>query len=139
MDVAGVDHQHAVLAVVGVGHRLPGLALVEKPQGAGQLPDLVGVDTVDVERRVGHDEVAALDQFWLFVVEAVADAEVTFEDGHGEVHACQVGVGFGLFLTVEDAALVRFGVALQFDEVAGLDEHAAGAAGGVEDGAAVRL
>ena len=70
----------------------------------------------------------------VIAVDVAAVAAVAFQPLHGEVEAAQAAGFVGLF----DAAEGRFGggvLLMLGDEARRLHEHAAGAAGGVEDSA----
>ena len=109
-------------------------------RGDAEAPARVGLQAggapvLGVEGRVGEDVVGA--QVGVEVaVEAVGvfGAEVAVDAAQGEVHASEAPGG-GVTLLAEDLEVAV--AAAVFDEEAfALDEHAAGAAGGVVDGAA---
>ena len=100
-----------------------------------------GIDLVHVERRIRHHIVTAAVQIVGVVVKGISliagfDDAVEPVDRH--VHQAELGVVLHLLLAVEG----HRGVGLHasgVDEVTGLDKHAATAAGGVKEYAAVGL
>ena len=115
--------------------------LVHARQAEGQARvalDALGVDQVHVEGRIGHHEVALADQGVLVLVVGDGLGDLAFQPVDGEVHLGDADGVAVLLLAVEDDLLRRV-PALVLDEVAGLDEHAARAAGRVEDNAVVGL
>ena len=99
------------------------------------------VHGVDVERRIGEDEVEPAGGVVRVVVVAVdvaAVADVAFQPVDGEVHAAEAAGFVGLL----DAVDGEFGGGVLLvlrHEPGGLDEHAARTAGGVEDAPVVGL
>src|SRR5258708_37206980 len=57
---------------------------------------------------------------------------------HGQIHFCNSNGIAVLFLSIENNSF-RSVLPFLLDEVAGLDEHATGAAGGIEDRSMIRL
>ena len=96
------------------------------------------VDPIDVERRIGHHEVEPADAVVEVLVVAVALADLAREPVDGEVHLRQPHRLARLLLAVDRELLARR-PAVALDEVGGVDEHAARAAGRVEDPAVERL
>ncbi len=130
--------------VVAVGDLL---VLVDARQAERQAAvglHLLRVHHVHVERRVGHDEVAGANerfpvtQLMDVLVKGVRLADVALEPMHGQVHLGQADGGGGLLLAEEGHALHRL-LPPPLDKVAGLYEHAARTAGGIEDDAMVGL
>ena len=95
---------------------------------------LLGIDQVYVERRIGHHEIAATEQVVLVLIEGVSLANVTLQPMHSQIHPGQANRGGGLLLPVE-GDLVAGVLSLALDKMAGLHEHAAGTASGIEDDA----
>ena len=148
----------------GVGHDEAGAALVVQ-RGVEELnPEVIGVvgarqaegeaaagadhvlqpllvHGVDVERRIGEDEVELAGGVVRVVVVAVdvaAVADVAFQAVDGEVQAAEAAGFVGLL----DAVDGEFGGGVLLvlgHEARGLDEHAAGTARGVEDAPVVGL
>ena len=118
-----------VVGVVGLGEA------EREPLVAGEL---VLVDLVDVERRVGHDEVERADGVVGVLVVAVGQADVAREAVEGEVHLGQRDRDFLLLLAV-DGQLAGGRLVVALDELGALDEHAARPAGRVVDPAVERL
>ena len=124
--------------IIGVGDLL---LLVHTRQPEGQPPvvlHLFGIHHIHVERRIGHDEIALAPDGMDILVEGVRFPDVSFQTVDGEVHLGQPDGCGGLLLAVE-SDLVAGLLPLPLDEVAGLHEHAARAAGGVENDAVVRF
>ena len=97
---------------------------------------------VDVERRIGQDEVEAADRVVRVVVVAVdvaAVADVALEAVHREVHAAEAAGLVGLLDAVDRRARAAGFFWCSATNRARLHEHAARAAGGVEDAAVERL
>ena len=118
-----------VVRVVGLGHA------EGEPLVAGEL---VLLDLVDVERRVGHDVVEGTDGAVRVLVVAVGLPDVAGEAVQGEVHLRQRDGVLGL-LRAEDRELAGGGLVVALDELRALHEHAARATRGVEDAALERL
>ena len=117
------------------------LVLVHARQAEGQARvalDALGIHQVHVERRIGHHEVALADQRVLVLVVGDGLGDLSLQPVDGEVHLGDADGVAVLLLAVEDDLLRRV-AALVLDEVAGLHEHAARAAGRVEHGAVVGL
>ncbi len=113
--------------------------LVDAGQAEGQARvglDLVGVDLVDVEGRIGHDVVGLADQFVRVFVVGDGLLDVAFQAVDGQIHLGQADGG-GVFLQAAEGEFFRGAVAVLFDDAGALHEHAAGAAGRVEHGAAL--
>ena len=94
----------------------------------------LGLDLVHVKRRIGHDVITATRQVVRVMVEGVgfvAGLNDAVQPMHGQIHLTQLGVVFHLFLTIKGHGVVgpQSGA---LHEVAGLHEHAAAAAGGVQ-------
>ena len=105
----------------------------QTPAVAGLAFHLLGIHAIDIERRVGHDEVALANEVVHLVVEGVALTDVGgIQPVHHQIHARQLGVGVTLFLAVEGDGVVGLLVAHVFDEVAGLHEHARRSTGWVQ-------
>ena len=96
------------------------------------------VHLVDVERRIGHDEVALAEQLVRVLVVGDGLVDVTFEAVHGEVHVGEADRRRVLLHAEEGRPFGRVEVHA-FDEVRALHEHPARAAGRVEHAAVVRL
>ena len=96
---------------------------------------------VHVEGRVGEDVVEGAEALVRVVVVGVGLLDGAAEAVHREVHLGEVDGFEGLFLSAdEDVVVAGLEVAAVLgDELGGLDKHAAGAAGRVEDAAAVGL
>ncbi len=97
----------------------------------------------DVERRIGEDEVG-LEVRKAVVVEGVALLDLTLDAADGQVHLGQPPGGVVRLLAVNrdvgtSAAAVAVAGRVGTDELDRLHEHAAGAAAGVVDAAAVGL
>lgn len=122
-----------VVRIVGAGEA-EGVAA----SGTDGVGEAFLVDGVDVEGRVREDEVE-LPRGGVGVV-VVADGllDIPLEAVDSEVHAAEVGGG-AFFLLAEDGELLGGVLPMLGDEAGTLDEHAAGAAGGVEDVAVVGL
>ena len=144
----------------GVGHDEAGAALGVQRRVEELNPEVVGVvgarqaegeaaaradhvlepllvHRVDVERRIGEDEVELAGGVVRVVVVAVdvaAVADVAFQAVHGEVQAAEAA-GFVGLLDAADGELGGGVLLVLGDEARRLHEHAAGAAGGVEDAA----
>ena len=127
--------------VIGVSNFL---FCIDRGQSKGQTACALsrfGVDLVHIEGRIGHDIVAVAVQIVGIVVEGVGfvtgfDDAVEPVDSH--IHQAELGVIFYFLLTVEGHS--RVGLHAGFiHKIAGLDKHAAAAAGGVQQNAAGRL
>ncbi len=99
---------------------------------------LLLVDAVDVERRIGHDEVELADDRERLLVIGIGLADRAAEAMNGEVHAREP-LRLSDLLDAEDRQLPFRRVLMRAHEVGGLNEHAARAAGGVEDAAVIGL
>ena len=106
--------------------------------GADGVGEAFLVDGVDVKGRVREDEVEPSRGGVGVVVVADGLLDIPLEAVDGEVHAAKVGGGAFLLLA-EDGELLGGVLPVLGDEAGALDEHAAGAAGGVEDVAVVGL
>ena len=106
--------------------------------GADGVGEAFLVDGVDVEGRIRKDEVELSRGGVGIVVVADGLLDIPLEAMDGEVHAAEVGGG-AFFLLAEDGELLGGVLPMLGDEAGALDEHAAGAAGGVEDVAVVGL
>ena len=96
---------------------------------------LLGVHLVHVEGRIGHHEVALADQFVRVLVVGdrfVAGPDRALQAVHREIDLRELGGRLVLLVAVEGDALHRV-LARILDEVARLHEHAARAAGRIED------
>ena len=122
--------------VVAVADLLLPVDAGQAERQAGVGPGLVGVDLVDVERRIGHDVVGPAEQLVRVFVVGDGLPDVALEPVHGEVHFGEADGGLVLLDAAEGEAL-RGALAVLLHGAGALDEHAAGAAGGVEHGAAV--
>ncbi len=90
---------------------------------------------VDVERRVGEDEVEAAGGVLRVVVIAVrlaGVADVAFEAMHGEVQAAEATGFIGLLNAVDGEFRTRVHLVFRY-EAGGGDKNAARAASGVDD------
>ena len=100
-----------------------------------------GVDLVHIEGRIGHHIVAAAVQIVGIVVEGVgfvAGLDDAIESVNGHIHQAELGVIVHFLLTVEGHS--RVGLHTGFiHKITGLDEHAAAAAGRVQQDTAGRL
>ena len=117
------------------------LLLVHARQAEGQARvalDALGVHQVHVEGRIGHHEVALAGEGVLVLVVGDGLGDLPLQPVHREVHLGDADGVAVLLLAVEDDLLRRV-AALVLDEVAGLHEHAARAAGRVEHRAVVGL
>jgi hypothetical protein len=109
----------------------------EAAAGAHHVLEPLLVDRVDVEGRIGEDEIELAGgsvRVVVIAVDVAAMANVAFQSVHGEVEAAQAAGFVGLF----DAADGQFGSRILLmlgDKARRLHEHAAGAAGGVENAA----
>ena len=74
---------------------------------------------------------------WVLVI-AVALADIAGQPVHGEVHAAEAD-GLGDALLAEQGDLICRVLAVALDEVGALHEHAARAAGGIQDATVERL
>ena len=86
------------------------LLLVHARQAEGQARvalDPFGVDEVDVEGRIGHDEVALADQGVLVLVVGDGLGDLAFQPVDGEVHLGDADGVAVLLLAVEDDLLRR--------------------------------
>ena len=109
----------------------------EAAAGADHVLEPLLVHRVDVERRIGEDEVELAGGVVRVVVVAVdvaAVADVALQPVHGEVEAAQAAGLVGL-LDAADGELGGGVLLVLGDEARRLHEHAAGAAGGIEDAA----
>jgi len=102
------------------------------------------VHFVHVERGIGHHEIAVAPERFAILqtvgvrVVSVGISDIALETVDREVHAGEADGGDSFFVAEEGDAVGGI-LLLALDEVAALDEHAAGAAGGVEDDAVLRL
>src|SRR5262249_25860423 len=115
--------------------------LVYSRQAEGQAwvgLDSLSVHQVDVKGRIGHHEVALADKSMLILVVGNGLGDLALQPMDGEVHLGDVDGIAVLLLAVKDDIPGRV-PALVLDEMAGLHEHAARAAGGVKDGAMIGL
>ncbi len=134
---AGIEQlypQH--VGVVGARHAEGKAAACAHVRGQPVL-----IHGVDVERRIGEDEIEFADGFVRVVVVAVdvsAVADVAFKAVDGEVHARQASGVVGLFHAVDEQFVGGIFLVLGH-EARALHEHAAGAAGGIEDAPVKRL
>ena len=100
--------------------------------------DLLGVDFVHVERRIGHHVVGLAQQLVRVLVIGDRLPYVPLQAVDREVHPRQADGGGVLLQPAEGEPLGR-AAALFPHRARALDEHAAGAAGGIEDGAALGI
>ena len=116
------------------------MSLLHARQAEGQAAvvlDQFGIDHIDVERRIGHDEIAVAPQWTAILqtmqvfVEGIGFADVAFQSMYGKIHFGQADGGGGFFLAVESDTLHRV-QPFVLNEMAGLHEHAAGTAGQIE-------
>ena len=124
--------------VVAVGNLLVLVHAGQAERQARVALDALGIHEVHVERRIGHDEVALADQGVLVLVVGDGLGDLALQPVDGEVHLGDAD-GVAVFLLAVEHDLLGGVAALVLDEVAGLDEHAARAARGIEHGAVVRL
>ena len=96
------------------------------------------IDLVDIERRVGHDEVELADRVVRIFVVSVAFPDITAESVDSEIHLSETDGVAGFLLTI-DRQLPTGILTTTLDEVRGLDKHPARAAGRVVDLAVVGL
>ena len=102
------------------------LGLVHARQAKGQAAvvlHLLGVHHVDVERRIGHHEVALAKEIVYVLVEGVGLADIALQPVYGQVHLGQADGGGGLFLAEESDPAAGV-LAQPLDKVARLHEHA---------------
>ena len=113
-----------------------------RPKGQALVAlDLLGVHFVHVEGRIGHHEVALSGQLVRVLVVGdglVAGPDPALQPVHGEIDLGELRGGLVLLVAVERDPFHRV-LARVLDEMARLHEHAARAAGGVEDDAVIRL
>ena len=98
-----------------------------------------GFHLVHVERRVGHHIIAAADKSVRVVIKGVglvAGADHAGQSMHRHVHLAELRIILHLFLSIERHGAVGVHARL-IDKIAGLDEHAAAAAGRVKQHAAL--
>ena len=120
------------------------LRLVDSRKAEGQTLvtlDLLGVDFVHVEGRIGHHEVALSGQLVRVLIVGdglVPGPDASLQTVNGQIDLGQVRGRLVLLVTIERDPLHRVR-ALVLDEVARLHEHSARAGGGVEDDTVIRL
>lgn len=96
------------------------------------------VDLADIERRIRQHEVEAADGVLQVLVVSVSLLDIAAQSVDGEVQPGEAGGVGHAFLAVDGN--FRGGIFLMhLHETGGLDEHAAGAARGIEDAAMVRF
>ncbi len=136
--------------VVAVGHGF--LAFVGFLHFRFVARDAVGVEAlvllhagkahvVDVERRIGEHVIERAEAVIRVFVVGVGLLDFAAQAVDREVHLGELDGILGFFLAADIHAAVRAFqfLAVRFDELGGLHEHAAGAAGGIEHLAAVRF
>jgi hypothetical protein len=96
------------------------------------------VDLADIEGRIRQHEVEAADGVLEVLVVGVPLLDVAAQPVDGEVQPGEAG-GVGDALLAVDGDFRRGILLMRLHEAGGLDEHAAGAARGIEDAAVVRL
>ena len=86
--------------------------------------DPLGIDQIDIERRIGHHEVAFAIERVLILVIRDGVGDFAFETMNGQIHFGDAN-GIGVFLLSVEDDLLRRVAALMLDEVTGLHEHSA--------------
>ena len=112
---------------------------VDAGQAEGQARvalDLVGVDLVHVEGRIGHHVVGLAHQFVRVFVVGDGLLDVAFQAVDGQVHLGQPNGG-GVLLQTAEGEPLGGALAVLLDDARTLHEHAAGAAGRVQHRAAL--
>jgi len=99
---------------------------------------LLLVDAIHVEWRIGHDEVELADDREGFLIIAVGFADRTTKPVHGEVHAGEA-LRFRHLFDAEDGQLLLWLLPVRPHELRRVHEHAARAAGGIENAAVIGL
>ena len=92
---------------------------------------LILLDFVDVERRIGHDEVKCPDSFVRILVITIGLTDVTGQTVQGKIHLCQWDGVLGL-LSPEKGQLTAGFLVVALNELRALHEHTARTAGRVE-------
>ncbi len=99
---------------------------------------LFGIHAIHIEWRICHHKIACSREFIVIFIKCVFLGNVNLQTMHRKVHQCQTGIGFGFFLAVEGHFFCGL-FPLTFNEIAGLDKHAATAAGRVKHRPVIRL
>ena len=96
------------------------------------------VHAIDVEGRIGHDEIELADDRERLLVIGVGLADRAAQAMHGEVHAREA-LRLGDLLNAENRQFLFRRVLVRAHEIRRMHEHAAGAASGIEDAAMIGL